>query len=338
MTNEPFLNRNHKDALFRFIFKNPKDLLSLYNALNDTDYTDVSDLTVTTLEDIVYMSYKNDISFILGSEMSLFEHQSTFNPNMPLRGLFYFSSLYKKYVAENSIDIYSSKRAEIPIPRYIIFYNGQREMPERCTLRLSDAFSYNSHNSCSKDSTSVGVSNNNINSSIDSIGTKFPPAIEITAHMININIGNNAELMEKCRLLHDYAAFIGVIRDYVLQENDINTAVTLAINHAISHNILKEVLSVHTAEVRDMILTEYNEEQHIKNEKNISYDDGFNDGVERGIEQGIERGLEQGIIQGRQIANIEAIKNMIKLNIPKDKILECYSEEEYNSALNNIND
>ncbi len=86
MINEPFLNRNHKDVLFRFIFKKPKDLLSLYNALNGTDYTDVSDLTVTTLEDIVYMSYKNDISFILGSEMSLFEHQSTFNPNMPLRG------------------------------------------------------------------------------------------------------------------------------------------------------------------------------------------------------------------------------------------------------------
>ena len=132
--------------------------------------------------------------------------------------------------------------------------------------------------------------------------------------MININIGNNAELMKKCRLLHDYAVFIGLIRDYISQENDINTAVTLAINQAISHNILKEVLSVHTAEVRDMILTEYNEEQHIKNEKNISYDDGFNDG------------------------KIEAIKNMIKLNVPKDKILECYSEAEYNLAVDNIND
>ena len=132
--------------------------------------------------------------------------------------------------------------------------------------------------------------------------------------MINISIGNNAELMEKCRLLHDYVVFIGLIRDYVSQENDINTAVTLAINQAISHNILKEVLSVHTAEVRDMILTEYNEEQHIKNEKNISYDDGFNDG------------------------KIEAIKNMIKLNVPKDKILECYSQAEYNLAVDNIND
>ena len=132
--------------------------------------------------------------------------------------------------------------------------------------------------------------------------------------MINISIGNNAELIEKCRLLHDYAVFIGLIRNYISQENDINTAVTLAINHAISHNILKEVLSVHTAEVRDMILTEYNEEQHIKNEKNISYDDGFNDG------------------------KIEAIKNMIKLNVPKDKILECYSEAEYNLAVDNIND
>lgn len=327
MTNEPLLNRNHKDALFRFIFKNPKDLLSLYNALNGTDYTDVSDLTVTTLEDIVYMYYKNDISFILGSEMSLFEHQSTFNPNMPLRGLFYFSTLYKKYVAENNIDIYSSKRAQIPIPRYIIFYNGRQEMPERCTLRLSDAFVKKSDNYNSNQVTASDTSSK-CNSA------KFQPAMEITAHMININIGNNAELMEKCRLLHDYAAFIGLIRDYVSQENDINTAVTLAINQAISHNILKEVLSVHTAEVRDMILTEYNEEQHIKNEKNISYDDGFNDGVECGIVQGVERGIEQGIIKGTQQTKIEAIKNMIKLNVPKDKILECYSEEEYNSALN----
>ena len=149
--------------------------------------------------------------------------------------------------------------------------------------------------------------------------------MEITAHMINISIGNNAELMEKCRLLHDYVVFIGLIRDYISQENDINTAVTLAINQAISHNILKEVLSVHTAEVRDMILTEYNEEQHIKNEKNISYDDGFNDGVECGI--------EQGIIKGTQQTKIEAIKNMIKLSVPKDKIIECYSEAEYNAAI-----
>ena len=234
-----------------------------------------------------------------------------------------FSTLYKKYVAENNIDIYSSKRAQIPIPRYIIFYNGRQEMPERCTLRLSDAFVKKSDNYNSNQVTASDTSSN-CNSS------KFQPAMEITAHMININIGNNAELMEKCRLLHDYAVFIGLIRDYISQENDINTAVTLAINQAISHNILKEVLSMHTAEVRDMILTEYNEEQHIKNEKNISYDDGFNDGVECGI----ERGIIQGVEQGTQMANTEAIKNMIKLNVPKDKILECYSEEEYNSALN----
>jgi predicted transposase/invertase (TIGR01784 family) len=199
-------------------------------------------------------------------------------------------------------------------------------MPERCTLRLSDAFVKKSDNYNSNQVTASDTSSN-CNSS------KFQPAMEITSHMININIGNNAELMEKCRLLHDYAAFIGLIRDYISQENDINTAVTLAINQAISHNILKEVLSVHIAEVRDMILTEYNEEQHIKNEKNISYDDGFNDGVECGIVQGVERGIEQGIIKGTQQTKIEAIKNMIKLSVPKDKILECYSEAEYNAAI-----
>ena len=78
------LNRKYKDTLFRKVFNNKKDLLSLYNALNNTEHMDDSLITITTIEDAIYIGYKNDISFIINSELNLYEHQSSVNPNMPV--------------------------------------------------------------------------------------------------------------------------------------------------------------------------------------------------------------------------------------------------------------
>ena len=94
-------NRQYKDRLWRMVFNNKEDLLQLYNAINHTDYQNPDDLEVNTLEDVLYLSMKNDVSFLVGGTMNLYEHQSTFNPNMPLRGVFYFSRLYEGYVAES---------------------------------------------------------------------------------------------------------------------------------------------------------------------------------------------------------------------------------------------
>lgn len=118
-------NRLHKDRLFRLLFSEKEALLQLYNALNQTAYTKEEDLEITTLNDVVYLSMKNDISFIVGDNLQLYEHQSTYNPNMTLRGFFYLSALYKKIVDNKRL--YGSKLVKIPTPKYIVFYNGKRK-------------------------------------------------------------------------------------------------------------------------------------------------------------------------------------------------------------------
>ncbi len=88
------INKKYKDRVFRVIFHEKKDLLELYNAINDSNYTNPDDLTITTIEDVVYIGMKNDLSFIIGDVMNLYEHQSSFSPNSTVkRGLFYFSSV-----------------------------------------------------------------------------------------------------------------------------------------------------------------------------------------------------------------------------------------------------
>lgn len=120
-------NREYKDRLFTFIFgkeENRPYLLQLYNALNGTSYTDPSELEITTLQDVIYIRQKNDISFLLDSELSLYEQQSSYNPNMPLRGLMYFSALYRQFLSRQGTDLYSSSLVKIPSPRYVVFYKG----------------------------------------------------------------------------------------------------------------------------------------------------------------------------------------------------------------------
>ena len=133
-------SREYKDRLFRFIFSDKRRALSLYNAINGTAYSDSEALTFTTLNDSIYMGMKNDLAFLLGLELNLYEHQSSVNPNMPLRGLLYFSRMYDTLVRSNRLNLYGQKLQKLPTPKYIVFYNGKAEISERQTLRLSDAF------------------------------------------------------------------------------------------------------------------------------------------------------------------------------------------------------
>ena len=170
MTNEK-ITRSYKDSLFRMVFRGKKELLDLYNAINGTDYNDPDALIVTTIENVIYMGLKNDVSFLIEDVMNLYEQQSSWNPNMPLRGLFYFSNIYQGYIAEHHLDIYSSTLLKLPTPRYIVLYNGLKTEPDRQELYLSPAFM-----------------------KPDGI-----PCLECTAQIININFGHNKELLEKHR-------------------------------------------------------------------------------------------------------------------------------------------
>lgn len=174
--------RNHKDTVFRLLYQNREKLLELYNALNGTAYEDTGAMEICTLENAIYMGVKNDVSFLFDSEMNLYEHQSTFNPNMPLRDLLYMARQLEKYVAGRTL--YSSKQIKIPVPRFVVFYNGTQEQPERRLLKLSDAFEKK----------------------------VLSPELEVKVTMLNINIGNNRDLMQKCRTLREYCLFVECVR------------------------------------------------------------------------------------------------------------------------------
>lgn len=132
------VKRDYKSRMFTMIFKDKKELLKLYNAVGQRDYKDPELLTINTLENAIYMSMQNDLSFIIDSRLSLYEHQSTYNPNLPLRFLLYLSELYEKMITGKNV--YGTKIIQIPAPKFIVFYNGKEERPEKEVIKLSDAY------------------------------------------------------------------------------------------------------------------------------------------------------------------------------------------------------
>ena len=192
------LNRKFKDTLFRKVFNNKRDLLSLYNALNNTEHTDESLITINTIEDAIYIGYKNDISFIINSELNLYEHQSSVNPNMPVRGLIYFAELYKGYIDQNNLLIYNERLVKLPFPRYVVFYNGTEDEPEEQELRLSDSFVQVPEGEAQRTDIVEAEANK--------------PSVEVTVQLLNINYGCNQELLEKCQKLMEYSRFIALVR------------------------------------------------------------------------------------------------------------------------------
>ena len=233
------INSEHKDRLFRLLFGSEEykeNILLLYNALNGTDYKDVSDITIYTIEDVIYIKMKNDVALLLDSYMPLWEHQSTLNPNMPVRGLMYFGQLYNKYITEKEINIYGTTLVQLPAPQYIVFYNGGKEVDPVKKLRLSSAFK----------------------------GDVPSGEFEWTATMYDLNSEANAALLNKCKPLKDYTFLIGRIRDNRNSKETIEEAVDEAVQYCIDNDILKGLLLKHRAEVISMVLTEFNEEVYTK--------------------------------------------------------------------------
>lgn len=236
MANEKGMNRQYRDRLFKFIFGNPEHkewTLSLYNAINGTNYTNPNDIQLTTIEDAVYMGMKNDVSFLITETMSFWEQQSTFNPNLPMRILIYAGMVYAKYVeTSDNYYIYSSKQQKAPVPKCICFYNGADEKEDRTILKLSDSFPEGSD-----------------------------PDIEVKVTMININYGHNKELMEACQSLKDYSWLVDKIRSNKQTMSSLEDAVDAALTDMPDDSVIKSFLLENQAEVKRMCITEYNEEK-----------------------------------------------------------------------------
>ena len=230
------VQRNFKDTVFRMLFNEKKNLLNLYNALNRTTYTNTDDLEITTLENAVYMNYKNDISFVFDFELMLYEHQSTYNPNMPLRDLLYVSSILHNRVKNENL--YSKKLIKIPTPQFVVFYNGVDSQPEQQILRLSDAFEKRQER----------------------------PALELAVLVYNISLGHNQELLDTCCLLKEYAQYVEQVRTFA-KEMSFVEAVEQAVEYCIRNGILSDFLSENRAEAIAVSIFEYDEEKHIQSER-----------------------------------------------------------------------
>lgn len=227
------VSREHKDRVFRFIFGSPENkawTLSLYNAVNGSCYHDPDEIQFNTLEDVLYMGMKNDVSFIVRSEMNLWEHQSSFNPNMPMRFLSYGTQLYEQYIATNDYYEYSSRLQPLPKPNCICFYNGKADQSERQVLKLSEAFGGEAD-------------------------------IEVKVTMLNINYGKNKGLMDACRPLREYAWLVETIRINQREMQDFEAAVDAAINVMPEDFAIWEFLIANRAGVKRMFLKEYDEEK-----------------------------------------------------------------------------
>lgn len=244
---KPSGKRNQKDSVFRMLFRRKSDLLSLFNAVNGTKYKNEEELQVNVLENAVYMNMKNDLSCVMDFRLNLYEHQSTVNPNMPLRDLFYVARLYERITLD--MNLYSAKAIHIPEPRFVVFYNGEAAQPEKKVMCLSDLYSRKSKE----------------------------PELELMVIQLNINPGFNNELKEKCPALAGYMVYVDKVRRYH-KEMNMDKAVDRAVTECIREGILADFFRENRSEVVQMSIFEYDEEKHMRMVHEEGREEGWREG------------------------------------------------------------
>ena len=279
-TNATHVNRTYRSTVFIMLFEEKENLLELYNAMSGKHYTDPELLEINTLENAIYMSIKNDVSFLMDGRLSLYEHQSTYSPNLPLRFLFYISNLYSGMTRNENL--YGTRAVQIPTPEFIIFYNGEEERPERETLRLSDLYTFRGEDGRTEES---------------------DYRLELKAELLNICGDNNKALKDACRTLREYAIFTDKMRAYA-KTMDIEAAAERTIEECIREDVLREFLEKHKAEVIKVSIFEYDQEKHLRQEREQAW--------EEGREAGIAEGKAAGIAEGKAAGRIELIQKKLK--------------------------
>ena len=283
ISNLPTANRKYKDTVFRMLFSDKENLLSLYNAINRTAYEDAAELEIVTIESAVYMGMKNDLAFIIDMNLLLYEHQSTYNPNIPLRDLFYISAEYQKLVNKKSL--YSSSLQKIPAPYFIVFYNGTEKEEECWENSLSEAYE----------------------------NLTGEPRLELKVITLNINEGHNKELMEQCRTLREYAQYVAKVRKYT-KEMSLDVAVERAVNECIQEGILEDFLRANRAEVIAMSIFEYNKEEEDKKLRKAEYEAGYDSGYGSGFDAGTEnKAKETAILLANEGDSVEKIAKVLQI-------------------------
>ena len=232
-------NREYKSDVFGMLMEESKYALEVYNALNQSDYRDPGLVEMCNLERGISLSVRNDAAFILDMNLSIYEHESTICPNMPLRELIYVTNILEQWVRKQNI--YGKRLVKIPTPRFAVFYNGVEDQPEQYQLKLSDAYT----------------------------NPMEAPELELTCTLYNINAGMNRKLLSRCPVLEQYMVFVGYVREGLQMhpENDMKKAIDEAIDRCIRENILREFLTKRREEVTKVTQLDYTFDRRIELER-----------------------------------------------------------------------
>jgi len=267
-------NTKYKNSVFTLLFSDGDLLRELYCAIEGVSLSPDTPVEINTLHDALFMDRINDISFEIGGRLVvLIEHQSTVNPNIPLRMLMYIARVYEKIVSGKR-NIYASRRVRIPFVEFIVLYNGTAPCPDMQVLRLSDMY---------EDPTSLGLP------------VKGPPALELVVKVVNINQGRNTGIAGRCQVLGWYSAFIAKVREFEQELGDRTEAVKRAVMYCREQDILREFLEKHGTEVLNMLMAEWNQADALA----VRYEEGLNEGRIEGLNKGRIEGRDEGWNEGR---------------------------------------
>lgn len=292
-------NREYKSDVFSMLMEDKENALQLYNAINRSDYINPEMVEICNLDKGISLSVRNDAAFVLDMNLSVYEHQSTVCPNMPIRSLVYFSIMLKHIIRERNI--YGRTLVKIPTPRFAVFYNGEEDQPEQYNMKLSDAFVH-----------PVEV-----------------PDIELNCRVYNINYGKNKELLERCPWIKEYMLFVNYVRAFHRENHydNLENAIERAIDRCIEENVLRRFLIDHRSEVVKVMKLDYTFDRQITLEREEGRTEGREEGRAEGREEGRAEGREEGREEGEEKKLIGLVcKKMQKGNNARE-IADILEEE-----------
>ena len=286
-----------KDNVFCMLYRDKKNLLELYNALNNSAYTNVDDLQVTTLNGGSYMKYKNDASFLLCMSLYMFEQQSSKNPNMPLRFLHYVSDVFRELFSNSML--HRRSMIKIPVPHFVTFYNGlEKWIEDEEEIRLSDMYEIPTDN----------------------------PELELKVRVININ--KDVHILNKCKTLRDYMTFVKKVRFKMgVEGDDVRIAVTEAMDECIDEDILVDFFEQHREEVVEVSIYDYDEEEVRKVLAKEMAEEMVGEMAEEMAEKMAEQLAEKYAQETAEKAVEQNIISLVIKKVKKSKTLETIASE-----------
>lgn len=270
-------NREYRSDVFCMLMQVPEYALDVYNALNNSDYKDPGLVEMKTLDKGISLTIRNDAAFIIDMNLSIYEHQSTYNPNMPLRALIYLADILKPIVKKQNL--YSRAKIIIPTPNFVVFYNGEEKRPRKEIQKLSDLYKHGEE----------------VN-------------LELICTVYNINPGNNEDILSKSEVLDGYMIFVEKVRELLAADDE--EAVSHAVDYCIEHEVLADFFVQKKAEVVKTMTIDMTYERRME----LIARDSREEGIQEGIQQEMEKGIESLIATVKNLGSTKekAVESIVR--------------------------